>query len=70
MSDSALLEELRPRAFGIAYRMLGSVADAEDIAQESLLRVHRALERGETIASLWSIPTSCATSVRRATCTI
>jgi RNA polymerase sigma-70 factor (ECF subfamily) len=51
MSDSTLLEELRPRAFGIAYRMLGSVADAEDIAQESLLRVHRALERGETIAS-------------------
>ena len=51
VSDTALLEELRPRAFGIAYRMLGSVADAEDIAQESLLRVHHALERGDTIAS-------------------
>jgi RNA polymerase sigma-70 factor (ECF subfamily) len=51
MSDTALLEELRPRAFGIAYRMLGSVADADDIAQEALLRVHHALERGDTIAS-------------------
>lgn len=46
-----LLEELRPRAFAIAYRMLGSVAEAEDVAQEALLRVHAALERGEEIAS-------------------
>jgi RNA polymerase sigma-70 factor (TIGR02957 family) len=46
-----LLDELRPTAFGIAYRMLGSVAEAEDIAQEALLRVHRALEEGEQIDS-------------------
>jgi len=46
-----LLEELRPAAFGIAYRMLGSVAEAEDVVQEALLRVHRALERGEPIES-------------------
>jgi RNA polymerase sigma-70 factor (ECF subfamily) len=46
-----LLNELRPVAFGIAYRMLGSVSEAEDIVQEALLRVHRALEGGEEIAS-------------------
>jgi RNA polymerase sigma-70 factor (TIGR02957 family) len=46
-----LLDELRPRAFAIAYRMLGSVAEAEDVVQEALLRVHRALERGERIDS-------------------
>jgi RNA polymerase sigma-70 factor (ECF subfamily) len=51
MSDAALFEDLRSRAFGIAYRMLGTVADAEDIAQESLLRVHRAQEHGQQIAS-------------------
>ena len=50
-SEHQLLEELRPRAFAIAYRMLGSVAEAEDIVQESLVRVHRALENGERIES-------------------
>jgi RNA polymerase sigma-70 factor (ECF subfamily) len=47
----ALLDELRAPAFAIAYRMLGSVAEAEDVVQEALLRVHGALERGEEIAS-------------------
>jgi Sigma-70 region 2 len=31
----ALLEELRPGAFAVAYRMLGSVAEAEDVVQEA-----------------------------------
>jgi RNA polymerase sigma-70 factor (TIGR02957 family) len=46
-----LLEELRPTAFAIGYRMLGSVAEAEDVVQEALLRLHEALERGERIES-------------------
>jgi RNA polymerase sigma-70 factor (TIGR02957 family) len=46
-----LLDDLRPRAFAIAYRMLGSVTEAEDVVQEALLRVHSALERGEEISS-------------------
>jgi RNA polymerase sigma-70 factor (ECF subfamily) len=35
-------EELRPYLFAIAYRMLGSVAEAEDIVQEAFLRYHEA----------------------------
>jgi RNA polymerase sigma-70 factor (ECF subfamily) len=31
--------------------MLGSVAEAEDVVQEALLRLHAALERGERIES-------------------
>jgi RNA polymerase sigma-70 factor (ECF subfamily) len=50
-SNEELLEELRPRAFAIAYRMLGSVAEAEDVVQEALLRVNNALEQGEQIES-------------------
>ena len=46
-----LLEGLRPYAFAIAYRMLGSVSEAEDVVQEALLRVHQALEAGERIVS-------------------
>jgi RNA polymerase sigma-70 factor (ECF subfamily) len=46
-----LLDELRPVAFAIAYRMLGTVSDAEDVVQEALLRVHQTLEAGEQIAS-------------------
>jgi RNA polymerase sigma-70 factor (ECF subfamily) len=46
-----LLQELRPASFAIAYRMLGSVSEAEDVVQEALLRLHQAMEHGERIAS-------------------
>ncbi len=51
MSDHRLLDELRPASFAIAYRMLGTVSEAEDVVQEALLRVHQALRSGEPIAS-------------------
>ncbi len=35
-------ESLRPILFSIAYRMLGSVAEAEDVVQEAFLRYQRA----------------------------
>ena len=35
-------EQLRPYLFAIAYRMLGSVADAEDVVQEAFLRYQEA----------------------------
>jgi len=45
------LDELRPPAFAIAYRMLGRVSEAEDVVQEGLLRLHRARAGGERIES-------------------
>src|SRR6476659_190003 len=34
-------EENRPRLRGVAYRMLGSLSEAEDAVQEAWLRLHR-----------------------------
>jgi RNA polymerase sigma-70 factor (ECF subfamily) len=36
------LERYRPRLFGIAYRMLSDVQEAEDLVQETFLRWHQA----------------------------
>jgi RNA polymerase sigma-70 factor (ECF subfamily) len=46
-----IYEELRPLLFSIAYRMVGSVGEAEDIVQEAFLRYHRAETDGEEIDS-------------------
>jgi RNA polymerase sigma-70 factor (ECF subfamily) len=43
------LEEYRPLLFSIAYRMLGSASDAEDVAQEAFAHYAAAVRReGET----------------------
>jgi len=37
-ADVAAFQQVRPRLFGIAYRMLGNAADADDVVQDAWLR--------------------------------
>ena len=48
---NAVYEELRPLLFSIAYRMVSSASEAEDIVQEAFLRFHRETESGTDIES-------------------
>ena len=43
--------KLRPLMFSIAYRMTGSVGDAEDIVQEAFIRAYRAEDAGTLVES-------------------
>lgn len=52
MSEPETFESLRPLMFAIAYRMLSSVSDAEDVVQEAYVRYRRALDDGVAIESL------------------
>lgn len=50
-----LVRTYQHRVFGVAFRMLGNGAEAEEIAQETFLRAHRALPeyRGDAKLSTW-----------------
>jgi RNA polymerase sigma-70 factor, ECF subfamily len=65
--DRTLLEEqlgaLRPELVGYCYRMLGSAFDADDAAQESLIRAWRGLGRFEGRSALRTWLLSIATNV-------
>jgi len=46
MTTAEAYERLRPLMFSIAYRMLGTASEAEDVVQEAFLRYHR-VQSGE-----------------------
>jgi RNA polymerase sigma-70 factor, ECF subfamily len=55
------LDELRPLMFSIAYRMTGSVGDAEDIVQEAVIRTYRAASQGTIVESPKAFVTTTTT---------
>ena len=66
MSRSEEFEELRPLLFAIAYRILGSVAEAEDAVQETWLRFESAsTEPRSTKAFLSAVVTRTSIDVLR-----
>jgi hypothetical protein len=51
MTTAAAFADLRSLMFSIAYRMLSSAVEAEDIVQDAFLRYHRALAEGTVVES-------------------
>ena len=54
---SGEFERHRPRLFGIAYRMLGSRTDAEDVLQDAYLRWHRGASEEVRSSEAWLVTT-------------
>ena len=52
MSADSLLEQYRPAITGHCYRMLGSVMDADDAVQETMLRAWKSLDKFDQRASM------------------
>ena len=54
----AEFERHRSKLFGLAYRMLGSAAEAEDVVQETFIRWHRAIDVDSPWAWLAKVATN------------
>ncbi|MCC2597778.1 RNA polymerase sigma-70 factor [Pusillimonas sp. MFBS29] len=66
MNEAApIFEQLRSRLQQIAYRMLGSVADAEDIVQDAWLRWHGAAKHCIENEEAWLVTVTTRLSIDR-----
>ncbi len=63
MDDS--FEKLRPRLFGLAYRMLGSRAEAEDVVQDTYLRWHQTDRDAVRTPEAWLITAATRIAIDR-----
>ena len=63
--DIGVFEQHRTRLFGIAYRMLGSVQDAEDVVQEAYLRWHEADAAAVRAPEGWLVAVTTRLSIDR-----
>lgn len=63
--DAQCFNSLRPKLQQIAYRMLGSVAEAEDIVQDAWLRWHTAARAEISNAEAWLVAVTTRISIDR-----
>ena len=65
MSEQETFEALRPRLFGLGYRMLGVRADAEDVVQEAWLRWRAAEKSTLQSAEAWLVTVTTRLAIDR-----
>ena len=65
LSDTDVFTALRPRLFSIAYRMLGTRADAEDVLQDAWLRWHGSDAASVQSAEAWLVTIVTRLSIDR-----
>jgi RNA polymerase sigma-70 factor, ECF subfamily len=64
-TSTATFEALQGRLFGLAYRMLGSRAEAEDIVQEAYVRWHQVSAGNIENPEAWLITTTSRLAIDR-----
>jgi RNA polymerase sigma-70 factor (ECF subfamily) len=64
-AELATFAALRPRLFSIAYRMLGTRADADDVVQDAWLRWHAADQAQLLSAEAWLVTVTTRLSIDR-----
>ncbi|NML16421.1 RNA polymerase sigma-70 factor [Azohydromonas caseinilytica] len=63
--DSTDFSRLRPRLHGIAYRMLGSRAEAEEVVQDAWLRWHEGAPEGLDSTEAWLVTVTTRLAIDR-----
>lgn len=58
-------DRLRPRLYGIAYRMLGSTAEAEEVVQDAWLRWHASDQANIANAEAWLVTITTRIAIDR-----
>jgi RNA polymerase sigma-70 factor (ECF subfamily) len=64
-TSTSVFESLRGRLFGLAYRMLGSRGDAEDVVQEAYLRWHEVDRQRIENPEAWLVTTTSRLAIDR-----
>ena len=63
--DEHAFAALRPRLFSIAYRMLGTRADAEDVVQDAWLRWHASVPADVASSEAWLVTVTTRLAIDR-----